>query len=72
MDLKGAQVWPAFTDMHTHIDKGHIWNRRPNPDGSFEGALTAVRGDRDARWNTQTCARAWNSPCAAPMRTARG
>ena len=53
VDLRGAQVWPAFTDMHTHIDKGHIWNRRPNPDGSFEGALTAVRGDRDARWNAQ-------------------
>lgn len=53
VDLMGGQVWPAFTDMHTHLDKGHIWNRRPNPDGSFEGALEAVRGDRDKQWNAE-------------------
>ncbi|NMG41561.1 cytosine deaminase [Chelativorans sp. ZYF759] len=53
VDLKGAQVWPAFTDMHTHLDKGHIWGRRPNPDGSFEGALEAVRGDRDRHWSAE-------------------
>lgn len=51
VDLKGAQVWPAFTDMHTHLDKGHIWNRRPNPDGSFDGAIEAVRSDRDRHWS---------------------
>ena len=51
VDLKGAQVWPAFTDMHTHLDKGHIWNRRPNRDGSFDGAIEAVRADRDLNWS---------------------
>jgi cytosine deaminase len=43
-------VLPAFVDMHTHLDKGHIWPRAPNPDGTFMGALTAVGADRTARW----------------------
>ena len=50
IDMKGAMVLPAFVDMHTHIDKGHIWPRSPNPDGTFMGALTAVRSDSGARW----------------------
>jgi cytosine/creatinine deaminase len=50
IDMKGAMVLPAFVDMHTHIDKGHIWPRSPNPDGTFMGALTAVRHDSAARW----------------------
>jgi len=50
VDLKGAMVLPAFTDMHTHLDKGHIWPRAPNPDGTFMGALTTVGADRAARW----------------------
>jgi cytosine deaminase len=36
--------------MHTHLDKGHIWPRAENPDGSFAGALAAVAADRAARW----------------------
>jgi cytosine/creatinine deaminase len=43
-------VLPAFVDMHTHLDKGHIWPRSPNPDGTFMGALTTVGADRAARW----------------------
>jgi cytosine deaminase len=50
VDLKGAMVLPAFIDMHTHLDKGHIWPRAPNPDGTFMGALTTVGADRAARW----------------------
>lgn len=49
-DLRDGMVWPAFVDMHTHLDKGHIWDRRPNPTGDFPGALEAVRLDREARW----------------------
>jgi cytosine deaminase len=45
-------VLPAFVDMHTHLDKGHIWPRSPNPDGTFEGALTTVRDDH-ARWSAE-------------------
>ncbi|RUM25320.1 cytosine deaminase [Rhizobium vallis] len=51
LDLKDGMVWPCFTDMHTHLDKGHIWPRNANPDGSFIGALEAVRVDREAYWS---------------------
>lgn len=51
IDLAGRIVLPAFIDCHTHIDKGHIWPRKPNPDGTFMGALNAVGADRAARWN---------------------
>jgi cytosine deaminase len=53
VDMKGAMVFPAFVDMHTHLDKGHIWPRSPNPDGSFMGALTTVREDSAARWSAE-------------------
>jgi len=46
VDLRGGQVWPCFVDVHTHLDKGHIWTRAPNPDGTFAGALAAVAADR--------------------------
>jgi cytosine deaminase len=45
IDLKGRQVWPCFVDLHTHLDKGHIWQRSPNPDGSFAGALETAAAD---------------------------
>jgi cytosine/creatinine deaminase len=53
VDMKGAMVFPAFVDMHTHLDKGHIWPRTPNPDGTFMGALTAVGGDRESSWSAE-------------------
>ncbi len=53
IDMGGAMVLPAFVDMHTHLDKGHIWPRSPNPDGTFAGALGAVRGDSAARWTAE-------------------
>lgn len=48
--LGGRMVWPAPVDMHTHLDKGHIWPRASNPDGSFMGALETVGADRRANW----------------------
>jgi cytosine/creatinine deaminase len=51
MDLAGRMVLPAFVDCHTHIDKGHIWPRTPNPDGTFPSALEAAARDRAARWS---------------------
>lgn len=56
VDLRGGQIWPCFTDMHTHLDKGHIWPRQPNPDGTFMGALEAVWKDRDANWSAEDVA----------------
>ena len=50
-DLDGSLVLPAFADIHTHLDKGHIWSRKANPDGSFMGALNAVDEDRLAHWS---------------------
>ena len=51
LDCAGGIVVPAFVDMHTHLDKGHIAPRQPNPDGTFMGALNAVAADRTAHWN---------------------
>ncbi|MEL7469919.1 MAG: cytosine deaminase [Pseudomonadota bacterium] len=51
IDMAGAMVFPTFVDMHTHLDKGHIWGRAPNPDGTFMGALSSVGEDRAARWS---------------------
>jgi cytosine deaminase len=50
VDLDHGMAWPAFVDMHTHLDKGHIWPREANPDGTFTGALDAVDHDRAAHW----------------------
>ncbi|WP_160004074.1 cytosine deaminase [Rhizobium sp. 18055] len=50
-DLRDGMVWPCFADIHTHLDKGHIWARNSNPDGTFMGALTSVGADRAAHWN---------------------
>ena len=51
IDAQGAIVMPCFVDAHVHLDKGHIWPRAPNPDGTFAAALAAVGADRDARWS---------------------
>lgn len=51
IDLQGGMIWACFADLHTHLDKGHIWNRTPNPDGTFESALNTVRVDAQKNWN---------------------
>ena len=48
---EGGQVWPGLVDVHTHLDKGHIWPRAANPDGSFAAAIEAVERDRSAHWS---------------------
>ncbi len=50
-------VWPGFVDLHTHLDKGQIWPRAENPDGSFAGAVRATAADRAAHWTAQDVAR---------------
>ena len=54
--MDGRIVLPAFVDAHTHLDKGHIWGRTPNPTGAFDGALTAVGADREAHWSAKDVA----------------
>ncbi len=51
LDAGGALALPCFVDAHTHLDKGHIAPRAPNPDGSFLGARETVAADRAARWS---------------------
>ncbi len=53
IDLDNEMVLPALIDLHTHLDKGHIWPRKPNPDGTFAGALTAVGEDRVGFWSAE-------------------
>ncbi|WP_282605575.1 cytosine deaminase [Pelagibius sp. Alg239-R121] len=53
IDQRGGMVLPCFVDMHTHIDKGHIWPRKSNSDGTFDGALAAVIEDRSAHWGAE-------------------
>jgi cytosine deaminase len=51
IDMDGGLVLPRFVDIHTHLDKGHIWPRRPNPDGTFIAALEHAGADREAFWS---------------------
>lgn len=50
VDADDGLLLPCFVDMHTHLDKGHIWPRRSNPDGTWMGALLSVQADREANW----------------------
>jgi len=52
-DLDNGIVFPRFVDVHTHIDKGQIWHRAPNPDGTFMGARMSVMADREANWSAE-------------------
>lgn len=53
IDLEKGMVLSCFSELHTHLDKGHIWERSPNPDGSFDAALLAVSRDSRKYWNTE-------------------
>lgn len=52
-NLRGGQLWPCFVDIHTHLDKGHVWDRSPNPDGSFNGAIEACDRDIKQYWDAE-------------------
>lgn len=57
IDLEQRLIFPSFVDMHTHLDKGHVVTRTPNPDGSFVGALNATGADRVAYWTAEDITR---------------
>jgi cytosine deaminase len=57
LSLDRRIVLPLFVDAHTHIDKGHIWPRAPNPNGDFDSALITVADDRSRRWSAGDVAR---------------
>lgn len=47
-DVEHCMVWPCPVDCHTHLDKGQIWSRSRNPDGTFASALVASAADGPA------------------------
>lgn len=53
IDLRRGMVWCCFVDLHTHLDKGHIWGRATNRSGSFNDALLQVRADSVQNWNAE-------------------
>ena len=56
-DIDHGIVLPRLVDVHTHIDKGQIWQRAQNPNGTHLGARNAVMADRDANWSAEDVAR---------------
>jgi cytosine deaminase len=56
-DLDCGIVLPRLVDVHTHIDKGQIWQRAQNPDGTHMGARTAVMADREKNWSRDDVAK---------------
>ena len=53
IDLDEGQLWPAFVDMHAHLDKNHIVRRAANRDGTVDGAVQAVALDRKDHWSAE-------------------
>jgi len=53
IDLAKRIIFPGFVDLHTHLDKGHIWGRSPNPDGTFQGAILSVQRDRERYYRAE-------------------
>ena len=56
-DLDRGLVLPRLVDVHTHVDKGHIWQRAQNPDGTHMGARMAVMADREKNWSRDDVAK---------------
>jgi cytosine deaminase len=56
VDLASSLVLPRFVDPHCHIDKGHIFARSPNPNGTHQAARETVGADREKRWTAEDVA----------------
>ncbi|MDV3001953.1 MAG: Pterin deaminase [Chroococcopsis gigantea SAG 12.99] len=50
IDIKKKIILPGFIDMHTHLDKGHLWPRCPNLDGTFDNALSVAKANAEKYW----------------------
>jgi len=53
LDLQHQIILPCFIDAHTHLDKGHIWERSPNIDGTFDMALERAISDSQKHWQAE-------------------
>jgi len=53
LDLQEGLIWPCFVDLHTHLDKCHIWSRSAGMDGRFHTSIAAVERDKAAHWSVE-------------------
>jgi cytosine/creatinine deaminase len=53
LDLQQQIILPSLIDVHTHLDKGHIWERSPNLEGTFSLALSQGNSDREKYWQSE-------------------
>jgi cytosine deaminase len=53
IDLRRGLIFPCFIDMHTHLDKGHVWERSPNTYATFEDALDLIGADSEKYWDAE-------------------
>lgn len=53
LNLRQGIVWCSFVDIHTHLDKGHVWERSPNLSGSFSEAMQRVQSDQKYHWQPE-------------------
>ncbi|PSB54268.1 cytosine deaminase, partial [filamentous cyanobacterium CCP1] len=52
-DLQRGMLFPCFVDMHTHLDKGQVWERSPNTYSTFEDALNLINADSEKYWDAE-------------------
>ncbi len=53
INLEKKIILPCFIDLHTHLDKGHIWERSPNLIGTFDRALDKAIADSQKYWQSK-------------------
>ncbi len=51
-NLKQGIILPCFVDSHVHLDKGQIWERSPNLDGTFDNAKNLCIEDSN-NWHAE-------------------
>ena len=52
-DADGGMLLPPFADLHAHLDKGHIFRRARNPEGTLVGARACTRADTEKYWREE-------------------
>lgn len=52
-DVDDGILLPPFADLHTHLDKGQIWPRARNHDGTLDTARAQTRADTIANWRSE-------------------
>ena len=48
--LERTLALPCYVEAHAHVDSTQIWQRSPNPDGTFASAAAAIIADRETHW----------------------